>query len=240
VAVRKSVFAVDGDEARSEHKGYADELVGTFRSGHQDARGNPRSLEAWRVTSDDPDVVEAVSELLGGTAQEWDSEKEPIEAFTEASTIAVIFEPESIRSGFALWGNRSLVQRCDGEIVTWSKDDPDDVGKPCACAGKKREDRRKAAKNGTGCKPDVSIVFSLAALPDLGKFRFNSGSEILLEDIQDVEEIVASATEPRTGSMTLEKIVTNAGKAFTKTIVALDVPKKAPAKKAAAKAAPAE
>jgi hypothetical protein len=221
MAVAKSIFAHSVDDEAVEASKYADDLVGTFRTGHQDARGNPKSLTEWRVTSGDPDVVEAVAEVLGGDPQEWDNEKEPIEAFTAAKTITVVLEPGAIRSGYARWGRNSLVSRCDGEVVTYSADDDSEVGKPCGCAGKSLEDRRKAAKNGTGCKPDVSIVFALEALPNLGKFRFRSGSEILLKDIQDVEEIVTASAENVTATLTLEQVTTKAGRTFTKTVVAL-------------------
>jgi hypothetical protein len=226
VAVAKGIFdhAVDQDEV-AESK-YADDLVGTFRTGHQDARGNPRSLTEWRATSGDPDVIDAVAATLGGTPQEWDNDKEPIEVFTEAQTITVVLEPGAIRSGYAFWGRNALISRCDGAVITYSGDDGDAVGDACSCAGKTIEERRKSAKNGTGCKPDVSIVFALADQPNLGKFRFRSGSEILLRDIQEVEEKVAASEEPVRATMTLEQVTTKAGKTFTKTVVALEAPKK--------------
>jgi hypothetical protein len=226
VAISKSVFdhAVDDEEVNASK--YADDLVGTFRTGHQDARGNPKSLTEWRVTSADPDVIAEVAEALGGDPQEWDNEREPIEVFTEADEIRVTVEPGSIRSGFALWGRNSLISRCDGEVITYAGDDSDKrEGDPCDCAGKTAEERRKAAKN-FGCKPDVSIVFALADRPNLGKFRYRSGSEILLRDIQDVEEVVNASEESLTLILTLEQVTSKStGRSFTKTVVEIERPK---------------
>jgi hypothetical protein len=222
MAISKSIFAHTVDDEAVESSKYADDLVGTFRTGHQDARGNPKSLTEWRVTSADPDVVAAVAEQLGGDPQEWDNEREPLEVFTDAATITVVVEPGAIKSGFALWGRQSLVSRCDGEVVTYAGEDSDKrEGDPCDCAGKSPEERRKAAKN-FGCKPDVSIVFALASSPNLGKFRFRSGSEILLKDIQDVEEAVNASEEAVTLTLTLEKVKSKTtGREYTKTVVKL-------------------
>ena len=55
------IFDVDTDEKKGK---FADDVVGQFRSGTQINR-RPMALTEWRVTTGDPDVAYAISELLG-------------------------------------------------------------------------------------------------------------------------------------------------------------------------------
>lgn len=217
MAVSSSIFAVT--ERSDSAAKFADDIVGAFRIGYQDDRGNPHSVAEWIVLTDDPDVGEVITEEFGGQTEESGNERYPIRIFTTTNIVEILVSPGAIRSGLALWGNRTLVSRCDGETITWSTDDPQDVGKRCACAGKSPEDRKKGAKNGTGCKPDVSILFSLADFPALGKFRMQSGSEILLRDIQGVEGRVNGRDEASKLTMSVERVTTKAGFVFSKVSV---------------------
>lgn len=214
MGIKPNIFG-DPKPAETSSK-YADAIVGAFKLGYQDAKGLPVSVDKWIVRTDDPDVAEEISTMFGGEVENAESDKYPLAVFTETDLVAVTVEPGGIRSGFVLWGNRALVSRCDGEIIQWSKDSPEDVGTRCSCAGKTEAERDKAAKNGTGCKPDVSIVFSLDRAPGLGKFRLQSGSKVLLKDIQATETKVENAEGPTRLSIGLERVTTKAGFTFTK------------------------
>lgn len=206
--VVKNIFDVSPEDSKGA---YTDSYVGRIRAGFMDGR-NPRSLEKWRVTTDDPDVAEAISTQYGGTAQEWDNEREPVEVFTDAASFDVTLEPGAIRTGFAFFGRNSLIRKCDGQTQTWG----DEQGKPCPCATLTLEERKEKGKQGVSCQPDISVSLRLRDLPNLGLFRFQSGSWVLLKDIGKAEEIMLRAEAPRNATISLEKVVMKNGREFTK------------------------
>jgi len=218
MAVASSIFAPQA-ERRDSSAPSASDVVGQFKAGFVNARGFPESVTEFIVRTDDPDVADVITGLFGGQPEDCGADKNPIEVRTDANSVGVIVAPGGIRSGYVLWGNRQLIQRCDGEHITWSKDDPQDVGTRCSCYGLSPDERDKRAKNGTGCKPDTSLLFSLVDAPNLGRFRLQSGSKILLRDIQAVEAKVNEAEGPTELVLGLEPVTTKAGKTFTKITV---------------------
>lgn len=215
MGISKSIFAHTPTRTDSAAPSPSD-IVGAFKIAYQNARGLPVSTDGWLVRTDDPDVADIVAEMFGGEPRESGNDKLPIEVETPVKAFRALVAPGGIRSGFVLWGNRAPVSRCDGERITWSKDDPQEVGSKCACAGKSIEDRKKAAERGTGCKPDISVLFALKDNPGMGKFRIQSGSWVLLNDIQEVEDIVADAEDDVELDISFERVTTKAGKEFSK------------------------
>ena len=176
------------------------DVVGRFRAGHMIGK-RPQSLHEWRVTSDDKEVVEAVTEIYGGTAQDWDNEKQPFEAFTDAKSLDIIVE--RIFSGMTLWGRAGAIHRCDGETITYPEEQ---AGQKCNMAGRPMSERKSAAQAGTGCAPDVTVRFRLAANPELGVFEFKSGSWNLARDIGKAESDLAKFGGKAKGTLTLEPV----------------------------------
>ena len=212
------IFDVDPD-ARPK-KGFADDLVGRFRSGAQ-VNGRPLALSEWRVTTGDPDVADAIAAALGGTPEEWDTKtEETLEVYTAAPSVRVLLDgPQAVRTSMALWGrNNKKVRECDG--VTQM----DDAKSPCVCPDKVA-DRKVAAKEGTGCEPSISIFFRLAdeALRDLGKFRFQSGSWSMAAEIGEAEAKLADINGPAIATLSLERVeyTTKAGRevSYTKPVL---------------------
>ena len=212
------IFESDPDAA--PQKRYED-VVGRFRSGY--VSGNrPVALSEWRVTTGDPEVADAIVEHLGATREgvsEWDARGEDnLEVYTTSKTVEIILAgPESIRSEMALWGMQGAVRKCDGvEQLGTASDDPD-KGSPCVCpAG--FNDRKEAAKRGKGCKPSITAFFRLAADPELGVFKFTSGSWSLAKDVGAVEDKLADVGGPARATLTLETVEMKDGKSFTKPV----------------------
>lgn len=215
------IFDVDPD-ARPK-KRFADDIVGRFRSGAQ-VNGRPLSLDEWRVTTDDPEVAAAVIDLFGsktGEAQEWATQgDDKLEVYTTSSVVDVILDgPGAIQTAMALWGRNGLVHKCDGETISAG----DQAGQPCPQAGKTVQERKEAAKAGYGCEPSLQVYFRLAANPDLGKFRFSSGSWTFAGEIGEVEDALAAIDGPVRATLGLEVVsyTTKAGRdvRYTKPVV---------------------
>lgn len=179
------IFETDPDAAPKERKRFADDIVGRFRSGYQ-INNRPAALSEWRVTTGDPEVAAAIHSMLGGEKpQTWDTAGEDnLEVFTKTGKLKVILDgPEAIRQEMVLWGRAGAIRRCDGVEQTGDEA----KGKPCECPAS-FQDRKDAAKKGTGCQPSITIYFRIAEDPDLGRFRFTSGSWSLVRDIGNTED----------------------------------------------------
>lgn len=181
----------DGAPQKKAQK--TDDVVGRFRSGYvvgegRDAR--PVALQEWRVTTGDPDVAEKIADLLNAESdpKEWDAAGEDnIEVFTSANEIEVILEGEkALRQAMVLYGRKGIVRVSDGETITYPEDQK---GKPDPQAGQTFAERKQEARDGTGAEPRIEVWFRLAANPELGLFKFQSGSWSLVSDLayNDVE-----------------------------------------------------
>lgn len=192
------IFDVDPG-ARS--KKFTDDIVGRFRSGAQ-VNNRPLSLDEWRVTTGDPEVADIVADLLGAKTgvQTWTTEGEDnLEVYTTAESVDVILDGESaVTARMALWGKKGLIHACDGEVTT--------DGEPCPMAGKTVAERKEAAKAGYGCEPNINVYFRLLANPDLGKFRFSSGSWKFAEDVDGIVAALAKADGPVRATLKLDLV----------------------------------
>lgn len=163
-----------------ESSGNSD-IVGRFRAGRQ-LQGRPMSLDTFRITTSDPEVADSVAELLGALEgpQKWDTKTDEVfEVITESASVPIILSGASaIRSEMVLWGRKGKVRSCDG--VTQAD------GKACECPSEYSE-RIEAANEGRGCEPSISLLFRLADDPDLGRFRFQSGSWTLANMVSEWE-----------------------------------------------------
>lgn len=212
------LFETDPDAAPKPRNRFADDLVGRFRSGYT-INKRPAALEQWRVTSGDPEVADRIAELFGGEPQDWDATGEDnLEVFTDATSVSVILDgPSALRQEMVLWGRSGAIRRCDG--VEQKGDGKE--GAPCECPASFSE-RKDAAKAGTGCQPNITIYFKLADEPELGRFRFTSGSWSLVKDIGDAERKLESIDGPALANLQLEVVEYETGgrkRKFTKPVV---------------------
>ena len=176
-----------------------DDIVGRFRSGRQ-TQGRPQSLQTWRATADDRGVTDAIARLLGGKSAEWETAKnDKWEVITEADSLDITLEYLNVQ--MVLWGSApggKPVRTCDGTVRR-------DAGSHCECPSDLKE-RKAAASNGLACKPETQAVFRLTELPDLGKFRYVSGSYGLADTITRLEEELASAGGATQATISLKQV----------------------------------
>lgn len=212
------IFDVDSSEAKSAS---SDDMVGRFRSGHQ-INGRPLALSQWRVTGADPVALETVREIMGGEEApgKWDTKSdETYEVFTTSTSVEIILDgPRAVKTGMVLWGRKGKIRECDGVSQT------DEGSSDCVCPSDLKE-RKEGAKQGTACEPSIQIYFKLALNPELGKFKFFTGSWTMAREIYKAEERLAQIDGPAHATLSLELVsfVTKDGKEVTYTKPVLEV-----------------
>lgn len=191
-----NIFAVD-ERAQKESKPRED-FVGRVRSGYQE-NGQPRSLEAFRLTVTNVEAADQIAAAYGGETSEWDTKSGEIyEVFTDATSLdIVVASPKSIQTNMVLWGRTKQIRSCDGAT---QKD-----GTPCVCPSALAE-RKAAAKNETGCTPNIFLAFTLAKLPEIGTLKYTSSAWTALEQFSKAEEAVAAFDGPVSLTLGIEKV----------------------------------
>ncbi|QDP45052.1 recombination directionality factor [Microbacterium phage Stromboli] len=175
------------------------DVVGRFRSGYQ-VDGTPASLSAFRVTTGDLKVAEAVAKAFGvdkdklgseaqkSGVQEWDAAGEDyLEVFTTTDSVNVILEGAgSYRSSLVRrTKDGDFMYATDGEVITAVGEDFEDeyeVGNPDPQLGQDLTTRKAKAKKGLGSSPDIRVKFTVADHPEWGTFEFRSGGWSLVHN----------------------------------------------------------
>lgn len=178
----RKIWDADPDAAPRERSSFADDVAGRFRSGRLVKMGGkdvPESLNEWRVTTGDPVVADRIAALMGGEPEEWETDKEDnLQILTDSPSVLIVIEPDGVDASFKQFApGAGLIHHCDG-FEYLSPDE--DKGEACKCPSLVAE-RKLAADKLRGPKPSVDVKFRLYDAPDLGVFRFNSGSWKLVE-----------------------------------------------------------
>lgn len=183
----RRIWDTDPDAKPKSRGSFADDIVGRFRSGRLVGK-LPESLSNWRVTTGDPEVADRIAALFGGAPTGWETEKEDnLEVLTDAPSVRIVIDSSSaIDASMKLFGSNGLIHHCDGVDFLSPEEDK---GTPCGCPAS-LQDRKDKAKSGRGPKPSIDLTFRLADAPDLGIFRFNSGSWELVKVLHEVIEAV--------------------------------------------------
>ncbi|MFD8595401.1 hypothetical protein ACFV1L_10405 [Kitasatospora sp. NPDC059646] len=203
------IFDTDPDAKPKPRASFAEDVVGRFRAGRMTGTGRsarPESLSEWRVTTGDPAVASRVAELLGGTAEEWDTESEDsLEILTDAASVEIVIDgANAVQSDMRLYGavGGEPIHHCDGvEYLS----PPEEKGNPCGCP-ELLADRKALAKTGRGPKPDIRVLFKLTDAPDLGLFRFRSGAWDLAKVLHEVLEALDTVGGPARCRLSIELV----------------------------------
>src|SRR5438034_3792752 len=159
-------------------------------------RSRLRILSTWRVSADDPSVLDRVAELLGGTSPEFDGNGVSLITNATMVEVALIRSSDPVR----LRWSRDARRTCDGRI----QGDQDGF-QPCVCPPSLAE-RRTATRHGRGCEPRVAVVFRLLQAPALGSFTFVSGSWSLAEDAMRAVEALRGYGQPVRAQLRLHRV----------------------------------
>lgn len=200
---------------------FDDDFVGRFRAGYQ-VNGRPASLQKWRVTTGDPDVAEAIQDLLGGEdPQEWDAKGEDkYEVFTDAPKVDVILDgPSAVDARMVIWARGAKkIATCDGEIF-------DTDGEPYVCTSGDYRTRAEHDEQGHLCEPVIKIRFRLAVNPELGLFEFQTSSWSMATAIGGELGELQKINGPATATLALEQVEYEAQgrkRRFTKPVLTVE------------------
>ncbi|MFD7611005.1 hypothetical protein [Streptomyces sp. NPDC059828] len=198
-----TIFETDPNAKPEPKKTFSDDTVGRFHSGRQ-VDDVPEVLSEWRISTGDPVVAQAVAQLFGGEPIETDSRGENfIDVFTDRDSVPIVLDgPKSIYADLKLWNRSKLVHHCDGTRFL----SPDEKkGKPCNCPELFAE-RKQAAKDFIGPSPSITVTFRLADDPELGRFKFQSGSWVMASVLHEYENALSAIDGPALAELTLELV----------------------------------
>ena len=191
------------------------DFVARFRSGMV-ASGRPVALQKFRVTTGDKDIADKIADLFGGEPQEWETKTtEFLEVMTDVSEVDIILDGvEAVSAKMTLWGRNAKVRECDGNVQS--------DGTACQCPSS-MSDRQAAGRQGTACNPDIFIAFTLADAPDLGRFKFVTGSWQMAKEIGAVQDALQRVGGAARATLSLQQVeyVTKSGeqRRYTKPVL---------------------
>ncbi|WP_234331980.1 hypothetical protein [Streptomyces sp. NRRL S-87] len=185
------------DDARADlpHVSASDP-VGRFHVARQRV-GKPIAVSAWRVTTENPAVADAVGGFYGGVPQMLDAGDEHVaEVLTRRDHIPVLLDGRgAVSLRMVMRGAGETFHVCDG---TRFLEPAGARGSLCGCPAS-LADRKAAAQAGRGPTPEVRIGFRLADLPELGVFSLVSTSWELAAELPMLASTLNAAAVPAMG-----------------------------------------
>jgi len=122
--------------------------------------------------------------------------------FTASKAIDILLDgPKSLRQRLVLWGrNGKPIYTSDGEVKDDGTPDPD--------RDLTFNERKQKGRDGTGPTPDVEVFFRLAEQPDLGIFKFQTGSWSMVSDLayNGTEDELSDYEGPIKATLKLEEV----------------------------------
>lgn len=138
--------------------------IGRIRMGEKGDRGQPVKLKTFRLTANDPRVLEVARSLYGGQVRPWkDAPDEGMYQLTTAAAELDILIPRSLLSvtqRYELWKGGTCERRCDGRIEELTE-------APCVCGDQRGEDGY--------CDIVTRLSVILPRIPGLGRWRLDTG-----------------------------------------------------------------
>ncbi|MDX2590972.1 hypothetical protein PV343_01360 [Streptomyces sp. WI03-4A] len=181
------IFETDPDAQPKRRTFTKQEFAFYFRAGMtvMDERGRkiPTTLPEWRVTAADPAVADAIAQLYGGRAEEWDTAKDDaMQVLTTTDKVQIVLSGAgAIEDKLIQWGRKGPIHECDGVTSLMDRN----YGEPCGCPELLME-RKAAARDEMGPAPHIKTSFRLADDYDLGVGQFVSTSWDFLVSLHEV------------------------------------------------------
>ena len=132
--------------------------VGRIRAGEKGARGEPKKLDCWRLTSPSEARLQAAANLWGGKVRPWKDRPGEYELYTETDELPIMLLPGQLpTTWYELWSKGGCQRRCDGqhELISDSS---------CIC---NTEEERQ-------CVPHTRLSVLLPDLPGVGSWLLQS------------------------------------------------------------------
>ncbi|MFD8883049.1 hypothetical protein ACFV0H_11035 [Streptomyces erythrochromogenes] len=192
------------DDARADRpRVSASDPVGRFHVARQRG-GRPIALSAWRITTADQAVADAVGGLYGGVPQLLDTgDEHVVEVLTRHDHISVLLGGRgAVSLRMVMRGAGETFHVCDG---TRFLEPTGARGSLCGCPAS-LADRKAAAQAGRGPTPEVRLDFRLADLPGLGVFFLVSTSWELAAELPALAAALDAAAVPVGGVLRYELV----------------------------------
>lgn len=170
--------------------------VGRFHVACQQG-GRPIAVSAWRITTEDDAIADALGGLYGGVPQLLDTGGEHVvEVLTRCDRVPVLLDGRgAVSLRMVMRGAGETFHVCDGSRFL----EPAGArGSLCGCPAS-LADRKAAAQAGRGPMPEVRIGFRLADLPELGVFSLVSSSWELAAELPALAAALDVAAVPALG-----------------------------------------
>lgn len=142
--------------------------LGRIRLGEKGAKGEPKKLSTFRLTSASRELLESAAKVYGGKVSQWEGAPDDgyFQVTTEARELKVILPPTysaadgspttSYSQWYELWSGGGCQRRCDGQTEALT-------GKPCMC---NPDDR--------ACQITTRVSVMLPEVAGLGVWRLDS------------------------------------------------------------------
>jgi len=211
MGITVNVWATDPENKPAERKTFTDDTAGRLHSGYMEANENgkpvPVALTEWRLSTGDMNVARNVAELFGGSPVEnaESTSENFIDVFTAASSVPVIIEADGISADMKQWVGGKLAHHCDGVNFLSHPLSESKIGTNCGCPHLFAE-RKEAAKAGMGPNPSIEVKFRFAADPELGVFKWQTGSWTLLAVLHEVANAMDEIGAPVLADLILEEV----------------------------------
>ncbi|MET9059841.1 hypothetical protein ABZX99_18700 [Streptomyces antibioticus] len=181
----------------------APDPVGRFHVARQQD-GRPIAVSAWRATTENPAVADAVGGLYGGVPQMLDAgDEHVVEVLTRRDHIPVLLGGRgAVSLRMVMRGAGETFHVCDG---TRFLEPTGARGSLCGCPAS-LADRKAAAQAGRGPTPEVRIGFRLADLPELGVFSLVSTSWELAGELPALAAALDATAVPAVGVLRCELV----------------------------------
>ncbi|WP_455352102.1 recombination directionality factor [Streptomyces sp. SYSU K217416] len=192
------------DDARADRpRVSASDPVGRFHVARQQG-GRPIAVSAWRITTEDHAVADAVGGLYGGVPQLLDTgDERVVEVLTHRDHIPVLLGGRgAVSLRMVMRGAGETFHVCDG---TRFLEPAGARGSLCGCPAS-LADRKAAAQTGRGPTPEVRIGFRLADLPELGELSLVSTSWELAAELPAFAADLDAAAVPALGVLRYELV----------------------------------
>lgn len=211
MALNIDIFETDPDAKPERHEEYSDGTVGRFHSGHtvlnEKGKAVPEPLDEWKFTTADRGIADAVAQLFGGqvTVDEHDTAEFNVSVYTEATKIPVILGADAIDADFKKFDNNKLTHHCTGSKFLSHPSRDELVGKDCGCPPL-LADKLQNADDLIGPKPSITIMFRLADDPELGLFKFVTGSRTMLKVLHEYAADLGETDGDSVADLSLELV----------------------------------
>lgn len=163
--------------------------AGRIRMGEKTAKAM-KSLDTFRFTSPQQDLITAIARLYGGTAAQWNEPKAKVkrqwQVVIDAAEIDVYLPGEALTIWYELWAGGGCQRRCDGVTCTVpAQVGPQDwelqeVG--CIC------DRKQVME----CKPYTRLNVIIPNVPFAGVWRLESKGWNAAHELPGMADLIAN------------------------------------------------